>query len=122
MRKITEIMSKSFRDWEEKSMSNTIVKYNTNTWMTKMFLHWNEIAILDCLWVLKLDNCGWETNTTKERLNWILDIFDLWHIFQKNYKWYYMDKNWKVFSMDSWTIILSIKNKNILSIYNNFIY
>ena len=111
MRKITEIMSKSFRDWEEKSMSNTVVEYDDKWRITRMFLHWNEIANLDDLGVLRLDNCGWKTNTTKERLNWILEIFDLWHIFQKNYEWFYMSKNWKeVLPMDE-VIILSIYNK-----------
>lgn len=109
MRKITEIMSECFRHWEEKSMSNTVVKYDDKWRITRMFLHWNEIANLDEMGVLKLDNCGWKTNTTKERLNWILDIFDLWHIFQKKYEWYYMDKNWKVFPMNE-VIILSIYN------------
>lgn len=100
-------MSECFRHWQNKSLSNTIVKYDDKWRITRMFLHWNEIATLDDMGVLKLDNCGWETNTTKERLNWILEIFDLWHIFQKNYEWFYMNKNWKVVPMNE-EITLSI--------------
>jgi len=31
----------------------------------------------------------WKIHSTKERLNWILDAFNLWKIFQKKGVWFY---------------------------------
>ncbi len=35
-----------------------------------------------------LSSCGWETKTTKSRLNSILNHYNLGGIFQKDYVWY----------------------------------
>ena len=39
-------------------------------------------------WFLYITTCGYNTNTTKERLNGILQAFDLGYINQKNFKWF----------------------------------
>ena len=108
MRKITEIMSSAFRHWINKSLSNTVVKYDDKWRTTSMYLHWNIIAVLYDDWTLELYTCGWKTNTTKERMNGILKEFDLWYIFQKNFEWYYMNKKW---------VWVPVDRKLVLSIY-----
>lgn len=42
-----------------------------------------------------ITNCGWETNTTKMRLNYLLNIYNSPFIIrQKNFIWYLGDKVW----------------------------
>ena len=43
--------------------------------------------------VLTLTDAGWDTVTTKDRLNAILDGVGLGYIFQKNLVWYYSAVN-----------------------------
>lgn len=107
MRHITEEMSKAFYEGRNKSMSNTVVKFNEVSQTTEMFLHWNLIARLGrdgqlYLWSYK-DEDFWFSNTTKERLNWILALWNLWkYIVKKGHiyrvKWEKtndtMDKLW----------------------------
>lgn len=52
-----------------------------------MTLHGNIIAMKNDI-NLKISNCGYFTNTTKERLNAILLAFGLGAIKQKKGKWY----------------------------------
>ena len=78
MRKITIEATRAFYNWEKYNKSNTEVIFENN--ISKMYLHWNLIAIFDFkLWKLWISNAWRETVTTKERLNWIL-----------NSKWYYI--------------------------------
>ena len=44
---------------------------------------------------LTIRDCGWQTQTTKERLNWILLEFGLWRIVQEKWIWYYANQDWK---------------------------
>ena len=110
MRQITELMSSAFRHWRNKSMSNTIVKYDDKWRTTSMYLHWNLIAVLYDDWTLELDTCGWMSNTTKERMNGILEEFGLWRIRQVKGDWFLVKKNGEVVDFDK---------KMILSIYDN---
>ena len=103
-------MSGAFRHWVNKSMSNTIVKYDDKWRITRMFLHWNQIATLYDDWKLELDTCGWMSNTTKERMNGILEEFGLWRIRQVKGDWFLVKKNGEVVDFDK---------KMILSIYDN---
>ena len=57
-----------------------------------MRLYNNPIAWIE-KGVLNLSDCGWQTVTTKDRLNAVLSVFDLGHIFQKDYVWYYSAGN-----------------------------
>lgn len=50
------------------------------------YLHGNLIASIDGDGVLTVNNCGWETPTTKNALNSVLPSG--WFIFQKNYTWF----------------------------------
>jgi len=95
MRKITQDASNALKNGGNFKRNNTKV-VNIRTWnleTTHMYLHWNCIAEYhkhsNILW---LSNCGWETPTTKERLNGILKAFGLGYIKQQNFQWYYVDE------------------------------
>ena len=65
-----------------------------------MRLYNNPIVWID-KGVLNLSDCGWQTVTTKDRLNAVLSVFDLGHIFQKNYEWFYSDQDGSITSFNS---------------------
>ena len=72
------------------SSSNTRVEYNENTNCSSVYLHGHQIATFEHnLKAVKLSSCGWQTNTTKSRLNAILDEVK-WgcKVFQKNFDWF----------------------------------
>lgn len=58
-------------------------------------LHGNIIALRNYDGKVYIRNCGWETQTTKERLNYLLYAFnsDL-KITQRKFVWYLGDKPW----------------------------
>jgi hypothetical protein len=59
---------------------------------TGLYLHDNLIAIKYHVEPKELfiSNCGWFSNTTKERLNALPNV----HIQQKNFKWFLNGKQW----------------------------
>ena len=70
--------------------SNTTVSYNESTNCSQVYLHGHQIATLDHNTnALKLDSCGYESVTTKSRLNAILEEVK-WgcRVFQKNWNWF----------------------------------
>jgi len=70
--------------------SNTTVCYNDSSNCSSVYLHGHQIAVLDHHTnALKLDSCGYETVTTKSRLNAILDEVKYGcRVFQKNWNWF----------------------------------
>ena len=74
-------------DWRG---SNTVVEYNSNTNCSSVYLHGHQIATLDHNTnAVKLDSCGYETVTTKSRLNAILEEVKYGcRVFQKNFDWF----------------------------------
>ena len=74
---------------------NTEVLYNESTNCSSVYLHGHQIATLDHNnQALKLSSCGYQTNTTKSRLNAILDEIDYGcKVFQKNWNWYFSSNN-----------------------------
>ena len=74
-------------DW---SGSNTQVTYNNSTNCSQIHLHGHLIATFDHnLRAVKLDSCGYETVTTKSRLNAILEEVKYGcKVFQKNFDWF----------------------------------
>ena len=74
-------------DW---SLSNTRVEYNENTNCSSVYLHGHQIATFDHnLKAVKLSSCGYTPNTTKSRLNAILDEVKYGcRVFQKNWDWF----------------------------------
>ena len=74
-------------DW---SNSNTFVDYNSNTNCSTVVLHRTAIAVYDHnLKAVKLNSGGYTTNTTKSRLNAILqELIAGASVFQKNWNWF----------------------------------
>ena len=70
--------------------SNTTVTYNNSINCSSVFLHGHRIATFDHTTnALKLSSCGWQTVTTKSRLNALLSEFKYGcRVFQKNFDWY----------------------------------
>ena len=70
--------------------SNTQVTYNENTNCSSVRLHGHLIATVDhSTQSIKLDSCGYETVTTKSRLNALLEEVKFGcKVFQKNFDWF----------------------------------
>jgi len=50
---------------------------------------------------LILSDCGWQTVTTKDRLNAVLTLLNKGHIFQKDFEWFYKPMNGKTIPFNS---------------------
>jgi len=87
MRQITKESTKAFFNNTNYSKSNTFVNNN------KFYLHNNLIAEIKDNKLI-LSNCGWFSNTTKERLNGILNYIGKPLIYQKNFIWYLNGDKW----------------------------
>ena len=94
MRKIERSMNaaiKSKRNW---SSSNTEVRRGRNDITdpcSNVYLHGNHIASVKDNGDVSISNAGWRTNTTKSRLNALIDfVFGGVGngIFQHNFNWY----------------------------------
>ena len=74
-------------DW---SSSNTRVEFNNNTNCSSVFLHGHRIAtVVHSTNAVKVSSCGWQTVTTKSRLNAILsEVKYGCSVFQKQWNWY----------------------------------
>ena len=72
------------------SSSNTQVTFNDSTNCSSVFLHGHQIATVDhSTNAVKVSSCGWQTVTTKSRLNAILsEVKYGCSVFQKNFDWY----------------------------------
>ena len=72
------------------SSSNTRVEYNENSNCSSVYLHGHQIATLEHdTKAIKLSSCGYETVTTKSRLNAILEEVKYGcKVFQKNFNWF----------------------------------
>ena len=69
---------------------NTQVTYNDSTNCSSIYLHGHQIATVDHnTQAVKLSSCGYQTNTTKSRLNAILqEVKCGCNVFQKNFDWF----------------------------------
>ena len=90
MRRIEQQMNRAIANKADWSSSNTRVEYNNNTNCSSIYLHGHQIATLDHHTnALKLSSCGWQTVTTKSRLNALLSEFKYGcRVFQKQFDWY----------------------------------
>ena len=90
MRKLERQMNFAISNKGNWSGSNTQVNYNSNTNCSTICLHGHQIATFDHnLKAVKLSSCGYTTNTTKSRLNAILDEVKYGcRVFQKNFDWF----------------------------------
>ena len=87
-RKITRESISAFLNKTPFKKSNMEVVQHASFW--KLKLHGNTIATIDPLNVLCISNAGWESNTTKERLNGLPGV----RINQKNWNWYLNGQEW----------------------------
>ncbi len=87
MRKITQKAINNFMAKIAFSQDNTMVKIEDNN--SYLYLHHNLIA-KNVNNELFISNCGWFSNTTKERLNGLPGV----SICQKNHIWYLNGKKW----------------------------
>jgi len=88
MRQITKDSINAFLNRKTFTRQNMKVREMNGKFYLK--LHGNIIAVLHKDNTLQITNCGWFSNTTKERLNglWCVDIY------QKNFVWYLNGKEW----------------------------
>jgi hypothetical protein len=89
MRKIEREMNAAISnnvDWQK---DNTTVTFDAETGESKVYLHGNHIADVGDNYIRLFDG-GWQSNTTKSRLNAILsehgEAGDC--VFQKNFDWF----------------------------------
>ena len=93
MRLIEQQMNYAIRNKENFSKSNTLVRYDADENLSSVYLHGHRIAdychTKGKAWI---SSCGWETNTTKSRLNAFLDEVAYGvSVFQKNWQWFLHD-------------------------------
>lgn len=90
MRKVTQNAVNAFMKGQTFKSSNTEVEVLPN--VTVLKLHGNAIAYLynDPKRTLSITSAGWQTATTKERLNAIPGV----NIHQKNRQWYLNGAQW----------------------------
>ena len=90
MRKIEQQMNRAIVNKNDWSNSNTKVDYNSNTNCSTVVLHRTAIATYDHNnQALKLNTGGWQTVTTKSRLNAILQGLIVGaSVFQRDFNWF----------------------------------
>ena len=94
MRKIERQMNQAIRSGKNFSSSNTAVRHGFDN-EADVYLHGNHIATVKSNSIIIKDG-GWQSNTTKSRLNALLDEFSYgMRVFQKNYEWFVSYKNVK---------------------------
>ena len=87
MRQIEQQMNRAIRSGSDFCKSNTMVKHQDGN--AFVYLHGNHIGTVDAFGSLTLFDGGWQSNTTKSRLNALCDEFA--HgcgVFQKNFEWF----------------------------------
>lgn len=90
MRKVSKEAAKAFMNAKNFYSSNTTVEVLPNVTILKLFGNAIAYRYNDPERTLSITNCGWFTNTTKERLNAIDGV----HIVQKKGVWYLNGKEW----------------------------
>tara|TARA_B100000214_G_C23811664_1_gene555276 strand:+ start:443 stop:790 length:348 start_codon:yes stop_codon:yes gene_type:complete len=107
MRKLEKQMNFALSNKSNWRGSNTVVEYNDSTNCSSVYLHGHQIATLDHNTnALKISSCGYETVTTKSRLNAILDETNYGcRVFQKNWNWFVSKYNQTVDFVDGMIIL-----------------
>ena len=90
MRKLERQMNFAISNKGNWAGSNTQVNYNSNTNCSSIYLHGHQIATYDHNTnAIELSSCGYETVTTKSRLNAILEEVKYGcKVFQKQFDWF----------------------------------
>ena len=95
MRKIEQQMNEAVANNKNWQSANTSVHFNEENGESIVRLHGNKIAVIGDNYLQIFDG-GWQTNTTKSRLNALIDRFcnavtD--GVFQSDFQWYIRDNN-----------------------------
>ena len=91
MRQITEQSVKAFYNKGTLNKQNMNVFFDRYDYKSRMLLHNNCIATYDHQEnILTINNCGWFTPTTKERLNALEGV----SIQQKDFVWFLNGEEW----------------------------
>jgi len=87
MRKIEQQIIAAIRDNQDLKVANSQVVSYTNS--SDVYLHGHLIARIGETWMELFDG-GYQTNTTKSRLNALLSAFGMpgEYVFQKNFQWF----------------------------------
>ena len=92
MRKIERQMNSAIRSGRNFTSSNTAVRHGFEG-EADGYLHGNHIATVKSNSIIIKDG-GWQSNTTKSRLNALLYEFSYgMRVFQKNFEWFVGYKN-----------------------------
>ena len=88
MRKIETLMNDAITKGKDWQLDNTMVA--THNGVSHVFLHGNKIAEVGDNFIVLMDG-GWQTVTTKSRLNAILRVHGIGHesVFQKKGDWHF---------------------------------
>ena len=88
MRKIEKLMNDAITASKDWKLDNTEVV--TVDGVSEVYLHNNLIAKIGDTWMQLFDG-GWQSNTTKSRLNALLRVHGIGNegVFQKNYNWFF---------------------------------
>jgi len=96
MRQITRESVNAFLNAKKFNKSNMSVEVLPNVTILKY--QGNSIAYKynDPKRTISITNCGWESNTTKERLNGVISLsgLNVGKVYQKNWQWYLDGKEW----------------------------
>jgi len=89
MRKIEQQMNDAISNQQNWQSGNTSVHFDFDSGVSIVRLHGNKIAEVGVKFIRLFDG-GWQTNTTKSRLNAILSEHgdDGDRVFQKNFDWF----------------------------------
>ena len=89
MRKIEQQMNNAISESKDWKSANTAVHYEEGNCISRVYLHGNLIAEIGEGFI-KLFDGGWQSNTTKSRLNAILSEHGIAGegVFQKNFEWF----------------------------------
>lgn len=89
MRKIEREMNQAIAQGRDWSKANTSVHFNSEEGVAIVRLHGNKIAEIGEGFITLFDG-GWQTTTTKSRLNAILDANGIpgERVFAKNFDWF----------------------------------
>ena len=90
MRKITADAIRAFEQHKKFKRGNTEVEVSESRLFAELKLHGHIIAKLTLFDGLCISSAGWNTNTTKERLNGLEGV----NIYQKDFTWYLNDREW----------------------------
>jgi hypothetical protein len=96
MRKIEIAMNRAILNNQNWCNGNTQVNYDEQNDVNEVYLFGNKIAVIGDTW-LELFDAGYQTNTTKSRLNAILSEHgNSERVYQKNFDWFVSTKDGEV--------------------------